>query len=160
MVNIQSNLSVDDLKEMMLTGNTSISSIPGPQIKERLDQTVNSLLRQPESVYTQDLGDGRIIYVVRNNTIISPNGLYLGGVRWKGYDNEEAALMDANKLARGMSHKWAILNLMLSSMTLENAASIEEVNASRIGGGKSVLHDHHYDLGNFSPIGQPLSEMK
>ena len=76
MVNIQSNLSVDDLKEMMLTGNTSISSIPGPQIKERLDQTVNSLLRQPESVYTQDLGDGRIIYVVRNNTIISPNIVY------------------------------------------------------------------------------------
>jgi len=61
-------------------------------------------------------------------------------------------------LPKGMSYKWAILNLMFSMMALEGKATIEEVRASRIGGGKSVIYEPHYNTQDFSRVDQPLSD--
>ncbi len=160
MVQITSNLSRNDLEDLMQTGKTSVSFGPKVGDKARLYQIVGLVLNSPESIHYQDLGEGRGLYVVRNNTIISPNRLYLGGTRWKHYDTEEAALMDGKKLARGMSHKWAILNLMLSLMALEEKATMAEVNASRIGGGKAVIFDRQYDAKNFSSNSEDLNELE
>jgi len=155
MAQIVNSLTINELHRLMQSGNSSVSLKAGALHSERLDRTVNTLLESPEGMHFEDLGDGLGIYVVRNNTVISPQGLYLGGVRWNGYDNEDAAVMDARKLARGMTHKWAMLNLMLANMAVEKQATIEEVNASRMGGGKAVINDHHYDRKRFSAFNHP-----
>ncbi|MBI4452342.1 hypothetical protein HY637_02860 [Candidatus Woesearchaeota archaeon] len=155
MAQIVNFLTINDLHRLMQSGNSSVSLKAGASHSERLDKAVNALLESPEGMHFEDLGEGLGIYVVRNNTIISPQGLYLGGVRWNGYDNEDAAVMDARKLARGMTHKWAMLNLMLANMAVEGRATIEEVNASRMGGGKAVINDNHYDKKRFSAFNHP-----
>lgn len=137
----------------------------GESTYEDVVETVHTALRRPENVFYRDIGHGRGMWVARNNTIIcprspEPTAYYLGGCRWKEYEKERDAEADVRNLARGMSYKWAILNLMFSMMALEGRATIEEVRASRIGGGKSVIYEPHYNTQNFSRGGQPLSELE
>jgi leucine dehydrogenase len=132
---------------------------------EDVAETVHTLLRRPENVFYRDMGHGRGMWVTRNNTIIcprspEPTAYYLGGCRWKEYEKVRDANADVLNLARGMSYKWAILNLMFSKMALEGRATIEEVRASRIGGGKSVIYEPHYATQNFSRSDEPLSELE
>jgi leucine dehydrogenase len=137
----------------------------GDTAYEDVAETVHTLLRRPENVFYRDIGHGRGMWVTRNNTIICPRSpepaaYYLGGCRWKEYERERDANADVLNLARGMSYKWAILNLMFSKMALEGRATIQEVRASRIGGGKSVIYEPHYTTQNFSRGDEPLSELE
>jgi leucine dehydrogenase len=137
----------------------------GDAAHEDVVETVHTALRRPENVFYRDIGHGRGMWVARNNTLIcsrspEPTAYYLGGCRWKEYDRVRDANADVLNLARGMSYKWAILNLMFSQMALEGRATIEEVRASRIGGGKSVIYEPHYNTQNFSRGDEPLSELE
>ncbi|MBW2340710.1 MAG: hypothetical protein JRF50_10275 [Deltaproteobacteria bacterium] len=153
---MKDDLTIEDLRKVMSYLRD------GDRDQENIAEVVHSLLQRPENVFYRDIGHGRGIWVARNNTIIcprtpEPTAWYLGGCRWREYNNEREAEADVRNLARGMSYKWAILNLMFSMMALEGKAKIEEVRASRIGGGKSVIYEPHYNTQNFSRAGQPLS---
>ena len=153
---MKDDLTIEGLRKVM----SYLSD--GDRDQENIVEVVHSLLQRPENVFYRDIGHGRGIWVARNNTIIcprtpEPTAWYLGGCRWKEYNNEREAEADVRNLARGMSYKWAILNLMFSMMALEGKAKIEEVRASRIGGGKSVIYEPHYNTQNFSRPDQPLS---
>ena len=153
---MKDDLTIEDLRKVMSYLRD------GDRDQENIVEVVHSLLQRPENVFYRDIGHGRGIWVARNNTIIcprtpEPTAWYLGGCRWKEYNNEREAEADVRNLARGMSYKWAILNLMFSMMALEGKAKIEEVRASRIGGGKSVIYEPHYNTQNFSRPDQPLS---
>ena len=153
---MKDDLIIEDLRKVMSYLRD------GDRDQENIVEVVHSLLQRPENVFYRDIGHGRGIWVARNNTIIcprtpEPTAWYLGGCRWKEYNNEREAEADVRNLARGMSYKWAILNLMFSMMALEGKAKIEEVRASRIGGGKSVIYEPHYNTQNFSRAGQTLS---
>jgi leucine dehydrogenase len=159
MPKIRDDLTLEQLKRVM---DFAIEGIPA---HENIVAAVHSLLQRPENIFYRDIGHGRAIWVARNNTIIcarspKPMAWYLGGCRWKGYSGEREATIDVRNLAKGMSYKWAILNLMFSKMALEGRAEIEEVRASRIGGGKSVIYEPHYETQNFSRAGQPLSDLE
>ena len=137
----------------------------GDTAHEGVVAAVHSLLQRPENIFYRDIGHGRAIWVARNNTIICPRtpkpiAWYLGGCRWKAYNGEREATVDVRNLARGMSYKWAILNLMFSKMALDGEARIEEVRASRIGGGKSVIYEPHRETQNFSRADEPLSDLE
>jgi leucine dehydrogenase len=157
MTQIKDDLTIEQLKEVMdfiKNGDTT---------HEDIVDTVHTLLKRPENVFYRDIGRGRGMWVARNNTIIcaqtpKPISWYLGGCRWKEYNNEGEAEADVRNLARGMSYKWTILNLMFSMMALEGNATIEEVRASRIGGGKSVIYEPHYNTQDFSRVDQQLSD--
>jgi len=154
----------DDLTMEQLQNVMSLMK-QGDSTYEDVVETVHTALRRPENVFYRDIGHGRGMWVARNNTIIctrspEPTAYYLGGCRWKEYEKERDAEADVRNLARGMSYKWAILNLMFSMMALEGRATIEEVRASRIGGGKSVIYEPHYTTQNFSRGDQPLSELE
>jgi len=154
----------DDLTMEQLQNVMSLVK-QGDSTYEDVVETVHTALRRPENVFYRDIGHGRGMWVTRNNTIIctrspEPTAYYLGGCRWKEYEKERDAEADVRNLARGMSYKWAILNLMFSMMALEGRAKIEEVRASRIGGGKSVIYEPHYTTQNFSRGDQPLSELE
>ncbi|RLB29047.1 MAG: hypothetical protein DRG66_02630 [Deltaproteobacteria bacterium] len=157
MTRIKDDLTIEQLKRVM----DFIKD--GDSTHENVVEAVHTLLKRPENVFYRDIGHGRGMWVVRNNTIIcsrspKPTPWYLGGCRWKEYNNEREAEADVRNLARGMSYKWAILNLMFSMMALEGRAKIEEVRASRIGGGKSVIYEPHYSTQNFSRADQLLSD--
>ncbi len=154
----------DDLTLEQLQGVMS-SVHQGDTTHEDVVETVHTALRRPENVFYRDIGHGRGMWVARNNTLICPHhpeptAYYLGGCRWKEYDRVRDANADVLNLARGMSYKWAMLNLMFSQMALEGRATIEEVRASRIGGGKSVIYEPHYTTQNFSRPDEPLSELE
>jgi leucine dehydrogenase len=157
MTQIKDDLTIEQLKEVMdyiKNGDTT---------HEDIVDTVHTLLKRPENVFYRNIGRGRGMWVARNNTIIcsqrpEPTSWYLGGCRWKEYNNEGEAETDVRNLAKGMSYKWAILNLMFSMMALEGKATIEEVRASRIGGGKSVIYEPHYNTQDFSRADQSLSD--
>jgi len=153
---MKDDLTIEELRKVMSYLRD------GDRDQENIVEVVHSLLQRPENVFYRDIGHGRGIWVARNNTIIcprtpEPTAWYLGGCRWKEYNNEREAEADVRNLARGMSYKWAVLNLMFSMMALEGKAKIEEVRASRIGGGKSVIYEPHYNTQNFSRADQPLS---
>jgi len=157
MTQIKDDLTIEQLKEVM----DFIKN--GDSTYEDVVEAVHTLLKRPENVFYRDIGHGRGMWVARNNTIIcsrtpEPTPWYLGGCRWKEYNNEREAEADVRNLAKGMSYKWAILNLMFAMMALEGKATIEEVRASRIGGGKSVIYEPHYNTQNFSRADQPLSD--
>jgi len=157
MTQIKDDLTIEQLKEVM----DFIKN--GDSTHEDVVDAVHTLLQRPENVFYRDIGHGRGMWVARNNTIIcsqtpEPTPWYLGGCRWKEYNNEREAESDVRNLAKGMSYKWAILNLMFSMMALKGKATIEEVRASRIGGGKSVIYEPHYNTQNFSRTDQPLSD--
>jgi len=157
MTQIKDNLTIEQLKEVM----DFIKN--GDSTHEDVVEAVHTLLQRPENVFYRDIGHGRGMWVARNNTIIcsqtpEPTSWYLGGCRWKEYNNEREAEADVRNLAKGMSYKWAILNLMFSMMALEGKATIEEVRSSRIGGGKSVIYEPHYNTQDFSRADQPLSD--
>ena len=157
MTQIKDDLTIEQLKEVM----DFIKN--GDSTHEDVVDAVHTLLKRPENVFYRDIGHGRGMWVARNNTIIcsqtpEPTSWYLGGCRWKEYNNEREAEADVRNLAKGMSYKWAILNLMFSMMALEGKATIEEVRASRIGGGKSVIYEPHYNTQDFSRADQPLSD--
>jgi leucine dehydrogenase len=157
MTQIKDDLTIEQLKEVMdfiKNGDTT---------HEDIVDTIHTLLKRPENVFFRNIGHGRGMWVARNNTIICSRtpeltSWYLGGCRWKEYNNEREAEADVRNLAKGMSYKWAILNLMFSMMALEGKATIEEVRASRIGGGKSVIYEPHYNTQDFSRADQPLSD--
>jgi len=157
MTQIKDDLTIEQLKEVMdfiKNGDTT---------HEDIVDTVHTLLKRPENVFFRNIGHGRGMWVARNNTIICSRtpeltSWYLGGCRWKEYNNEREAEADVRNLAKGMSYKWAILNLMFAMMALEGKATIEEVRASRIGGGKSVIYEPHYNTQDFSRADQPLSD--
>jgi len=157
MTQIKDDLTIEQLKKVMdfiKNGDTT---------HEDIVDTVHTLLTRPENVFYRDIGRGRGMWVARNNTLIcsrtpEPTSWYLGGCRWKEYNNEGEAEADVRNLSKGMSYKWAILNLMFSMMALEGKATIEEVRASRIGGGKSVIYEPHYNTQDFSRADQPLSD--
>lgn len=159
MPKIRDDLTLEQLKKVMdfvMEDDTA---------HEGIVVAVHSLLQRPENIFYRDIGHGRAIWVARNNTIIcartpKPIAWYLGGCRWKGYSGEREATIDVRNLARGMSCKWAILNLMFSKMALDGEAKIEEVRASRIGGGKSVIYEPHHETESFSRAGQPLSDLE
>lgn len=159
MPKIKDDLSMDQLRSVM-------SNVKhGDAAHEDVVETVHTALRRPENVFYRDIGHGRGLWVARNNTIIcpqspEPTAYYLGGCRWKEYDSVRDANADVLNLARGMSYKWAILNLMFSKMALEGRATIEEVRASRIGGGKSVIYEPHYTTQNFSRGDESLSDLE
>ena len=157
MTQIKDDLTIEQLKEVMNFIQNSDTT------HEDIVDTVHTLLQRPENVFYRDIGRGRGMWVARNNTIIcsrtpEPTSWYLGGCRWKEYNNEQEAEADVRNLAKGMSYKWAILNLMFSMMALEGKATIQEVKASRIGGGKSVIYEPHYNTQDFSRADQPLSD--
>jgi len=157
MTQIKDDLTIEQLKEVM----DFIKN--GDNTHEDVVDAVHTLLQRPENVFYRNIGHGRGMWVARNNTIIcsrtpEPTPWYLGGCRWKEYNNEREAEADVRSLARGMSYKWAILNLMFAMMALEGKATIEEVRASRIGGGKSVIYEPHYNTQDFSRADQPLSD--
>jgi leucine dehydrogenase len=159
MPKIKDDLTMEQLQEVM--GYVK----QGDAAHEDVAETVHTLLQRPENVFYRDIGHGRGMWVARNNTIMcprspEPTAYYLGGCRWKEYERERDANTDVLNLARGMSYKWAILNLMFSKMALDGRATIEEVRASRIGGGKSVIYEPHYTTQNFSQVDQPLSELE
>ncbi|MBW2310047.1 MAG: hypothetical protein JRF35_03100 [Deltaproteobacteria bacterium] len=159
MPKIKDDLTMEQLQNVMSLVKQ------GDSTYEDVVETVHTALRRPENVFYRDIGHGRGMWVTRNNTIIctrspEPTAYYLGGCRWKEYEKERDAEADVRNLARGMSYKWAILNLMFSMMALEGRAKIEEVRASRIGGGKSVIYEPHYTTQNFSRGDQPLSELE
>jgi len=159
MPKIKDDLSMDQLQSVMSYVKH------GDVAHEDVVETVHTALRRPENVFYRDIGHGRGLWVARNNTIIcpqspEPTAYYLGGCRWKEYDRVRDANADVLNLARGMSYKWAILNLMFSKMALEGRATIEEVRASRIGGGKSVIYEPHYTTQNFSRGDEGLSELE
>ena len=157
MTQIKDDLTMEQLKKVM----DFIKE--GDNAHDDIVEAVHTLLQRPENVFYRDIGHGRGMWVARNNTIIcsrtpEPTSWYLGGCRWKEYNNESEAEADARNLAKGMSYKWAILNLMFSMMALEGKATIQEVRASRIGGGKSVIYEPHYNTQDFSRADQPLSD--
>ena len=157
MTQIKDDLTIEQLKEVMNFIQNSDTT------HEDIVDTVHTLLQRPENVFYRDIGRGRGMWVARNNTIIcsrtpEPTSWYLGGCRWREYNNEREAEADVRNLSKGMSYKWAILNLMFSMMALEGKATIEEVRASRIGGGKSVIYEPHYNTQDFSRADQPLSD--
>lgn len=159
MTQIKDDLTIEELQRAMSFVKH------GDSTHEDVVETVHTLLQRPENVFYRDIGHGRGMWVARNNTIICPRSpeltaWYLGGCRWKEYNNEREAETDVRTLARGMSYKWAILNLMFSMMALEGRAKIEEVRASRIGGGKSVIYEPHYNTQNFTRTDQPLSNLE
>ncbi len=159
MTQIKDDLTIDELRRVMGLIKE------GDRTHEDVVEAVHTLLQRPENVFYRDVGHGRWMWVARNNTIIcsrspEPTAWYLGGCRWKEYNSEREAETDARTLAMGMSYKWAILNLMFSMMALEGRAKIEEVRASRIGGGKSVIFEPHYNTQNFSRADQPLSGLE
>jgi len=159
MTQIKDDLTLEQLRKVMSFLKEDDSTY------EDVVGAVHTLLKRPENVFYRDIGHGRGMWVARNNTIICPRSpepiaWYLGGCRWKEYNNEREAETDVRNLARGMSYKWAILNLMFSMMALEGRAKIEEVSATRIGGGKSVIFEPNYNTENFSRAGQPLSDLE
>jgi leucine dehydrogenase len=159
MVLIKDDLTLERLQSVM-----SFSKGP-PSTYESVIETVHTLLERPENIFYRDIGYGRGMWVARNNTIIcprtpEPTAWYLGGCRWKEYSHEREPAIDVRNLARGMSYKWAILNLMFSMMALEGRAKIEEVSASRMGGGKSVVFEPNYNTENFSKADQPLTDVE
>ncbi|MBW2004989.1 MAG: hypothetical protein JRI72_10340, partial [Deltaproteobacteria bacterium] len=118
MTQIKDDLTIEQLKEVM----DFIKN--GDSTHEDVVDAVHTLLQRPENVFYRDIGHGRGMWVARNNTIIcsrtpQPTSWYLGGCRWKEYNNEREAEADVRNLAKGMSYKWAILNLMFSMMALE-----------------------------------------
>ncbi len=159
MTHIKDDLTIKDLKKVMsLLGD-------GDPDQENVVEAVHTLLQRPENIFYRDIGHGRGMWIARNNTIIcprtsKPTAWYLGGCRWKEYNSEREAETDVRNLARGMSYKWAILNLMFSMMALEGRARIEEVSATRIGGGKSVILEPHHNTENFSRADEPLSDLE
>ncbi len=159
MVLIKDDLTLERLQRVMSFINE------GDRGYETIVEAVHTLLKRPENIFYRDIGYGRAMWVARNNTIIcpqtpEPTAWYLGGCRWKEYGNEREPEIDVRNLARGMSYKWAILNLMFSKMALEGKAKIEEVSASRMGGGKSVIFEPNYDTENFSRADQPLTDLE
>jgi len=153
------DLTIEQLREVMSYLRD------GDRDQENVVDTVHTLLQRPENVFYRDLGHERGMWIARNNTIIcprtpKPTAWYLGGCRWKEYNTEGEAATDVRNLARGMSYKWAILNLMFSMMTLEGRAQLQEVRATRIGGGKSVIFEPHHNTQNFSRADQPLSDLE
>jgi leucine dehydrogenase len=159
MVLIKDDLTLEELQTVMSLLKEGDSTYEG------VVEAVHTLLERPENVFYRDIGHGRVMWVARNNTIIcprtpEPTAWYLGGCRWKEYNSERGAETDVRNLARGMSYKWAILNLMFSMMALEGRAKIEEVSASRMGGGKSVIFEPNYNTENFSRANQPLSDLE
>ncbi len=159
MVLIKDDLTLEDLQRVMSFSRDRDNSY------ESVVAAVHTLLDRPENIFYRDIGYGRGMWVARNNTIIcprtpEPTAWYLGGCRWKEYDSQREAETDVRNLARGMSYKWAILNLMFSRMALEGRAKIEEVTASRMGGGKSVIFEPNYTAGNFSTADQPLTDLE
>lgn len=87
----------------------------------------------------------------------------LGGCRIKVYNSLDASLADVSALGPGMTYKWATLNNMFMRMFARGEAFPAEVNASRIGGGKSVLYIPemtHDELAKFFPANAPLSELQ
>jgi len=159
MTRIKDDLTIEELRKVMSYLKD------GDRHEENVADAVHTLLQRPENVFYRDLGHGRGMWVARNNTIIcprtpKPTAWYLGGCRWKEYNSERDAEADVRNLAKGMSYKWAVLNLMYSMMALEGRAEIEEVRATRIGGGKSVIFEPHRNTQNFSRAGQPLSELE
>jgi len=159
MTQIKDDLTIEQLKEVM----DFIKN--GDSTHEDVVDAVHTLLKRPENVFYRNIGHGRGMWVARNNTIIcsrTPESTpwYLGGCRWKEYNNEREAEADVRSLAGGMTYKWAILNLMFAMMALEGKAKIEEVRASRIGGGKSVIYEPHHSTENFSRPDQPLSDLE
>jgi leucine dehydrogenase len=159
MVLIKDDLTLQDLQRVMSFSRDRDNSY------ESVVAAVHTLLYRPENIFYRDIGCGRKVWVARNNTIIcprtpEPTAWYLGGCRWKEYDSEGEAETDVRNLARGMSYKWATLNLIFSRMALEGRAEIEEVSASRMGGGKSVIFEPNYDGENFSRTDQPLTDLE
>ena len=159
MTQIKDDLTIEGLRKVMSYLKD------GDHHQENVADAVHTLLQRPENVFYRDLGHGRGMWIARNNTIIcprtpKPTAWYLGGCRWKEYNSERDAEADVRNLAKGMSYKWAVLNLMYSMMALEGKAEIEEVRATRIGGGKSVIFEPHHNTQNFSRAGQPLSDLE
>ena len=159
MTQIVDDLTIEGLRKVMSYLKD------GDHHQENVADAVHTLLQRPENVFYRDLGHGRGMWIARNNTIIcprtpKPTAWYLGGCRWKEYNSERDAEADVRNLAKGMSYKWAVLNLMYSMMALEGKAEIEEVRATRIGGGKSVIFEPHHNTQNFSRAGQPLSDLE
>jgi leucine dehydrogenase len=159
MTHIKDDLTIKGLKKVM-----SFLRDGGPD-QENVVEAVHTLLQRPENIFYRDIGHGRGMWIARNNTLIcprtpKPTAWYLGGCRWKEYDSEREAETDVRNLARGMSYKWAILNLMFSMMALEGKAKMEEVSATRIGGGKSVILEPHRNTQNFSRVDEPLSDLE
>jgi leucine dehydrogenase len=159
MTQIKDDLTIEELRKVMSYLRD------GDRHQENVADAVHTLLQRPENVFYRDLGHGRGMWIARNNTIIcprtpKPTAWYLGGCRWKEYNSERDAEADVRNLAKGMSYKWAVLNLLYSMMALEGRAEIEEVRATRIGGGKSVIFEPHRNTQNFSRAGQPLSELE
>lgn len=55
------------------------------------------------------------------------------------FSNGVTAIRDAKELSRGMTYKWAVLNLLLTRRILSgDSVTSAELRASRMGGGKSV----------------------
>ena len=111
MTQIKDDLTIEELRKVM--GYLK----DGDRNQENVADAVHTLLQRPENVFYRDLGHGRGMWIARNNTIIcprapKPTAWYLGGCRWKEYDSERDAEADVRNLAKGMSYKWAVLNLM------------------------------------------------
>lgn len=102
---------------------------------------VRSLMETSQQECVTNIGKDRVLTMVVHNTILSPDGLSLGGLRWNHYSDGQFAVHDARRLARGMAYKHATLNLMMTRMALNGEATLEEVEATRMGGAKAVLHE-------------------
>ena len=61
-----------------------------------------------------------------------------------------------------MTHKWAMHHNMLTVLAINGEATIEEVNAAAMGGGKAVIFDPNFDPKNFSDVekGEPLNSLE
>lgn len=151
--------TVKDLERLMSLGTFSSTGASSLQ-EQSLGPIINSKILDPEQVIKLDIGGGAKLIIVRNDTILSDGGQYLGGVRLKYYPNEDAAINDGKPLGRGMTHKWAILNYMMSVLAQYDNATLPEVQTSLMGGGKAVLYFPNFNPRDFSRQGTDLNDFE
>lgn len=152
-----------DLWNLVLgTVQSSVSPdyLAGIRRNTEVADLIRGLLDEPDKIVSEEIGDGRVVYVAVGNTIMSPNGSSLGGCRWKRYRSPEEAERDVRKLARGMTYKWGILSELITGLAHKHAATPEEVSAARMGGGKCVIYEPEDSTLKFTGQEQPLSQLE
>ncbi len=161
---VHEHIDWEDLHDLVL-GTVESSVSPDTQRKLRRNTDVADLIREqlaePDKIISREIGGGRVVYVAVGNTIMSPNGLSLGGCRWKKYDSREEAEKDAKKLAIGMTYKWGILSELITVLANGRGQALpEEVSAARIGGGKCVIYEPNDSEFQPTTRTEPLSKLE
>ena len=132
-----------------------LKRVVGREFDPKLEEAVTDLLRNGHetqralnlNLSEQGVEGARLLVGVQN-TLLSPqrkNGedyvrSALGGCRVGVYADEAGAQSDVDQLSRGMTYKWAILNRIMMHLYMRGEASPAEIEASRVGGGKSVIY--------------------